>query len=274
MDNFVDATYIITMEENGRKENIQKQLSMYTPTSTIYIAYNKGYKNCNKVLPRQVTYFDLTDAYINIFYHSIKNNYDNILILEDDFIFDPKIKNKLILNQIKKFFYYFNKLKIPVTFNLGPMPVSIYSPYFENINKNRNIYRCNFCGLSQAIIYNKKVRRKILDYYKNNNNNIKIRHWDWFLTFKYRMYFYKNPLAYQLLEETENQKNWGFDPDQHDTMQYKISQYITKKYLSTYQFNSNPKYGFNLYHKVSYITHTITYLILLFIVIYLVYYIL
>ena len=111
MDNFVDATYIITMEENGRSDNIEQQLSMYTPTSKIYIAYNKGYKNCNKVLPKQITYYDLTDAYINIFDHSLKNNYNNILILEDDFMFYSKIKNKLILNQIKKFLHYFNKLK-------------------------------------------------------------------------------------------------------------------------------------------------------------------
>jgi hypothetical protein len=274
IDNFVDATYIITMEKNGRKENIDQQLSVYTPTNKIYIVYNKGYKNCKKILPKQVTNYDLIDAYMNIFDHSLKENYNNILILEDDFIFDPKIKNKLILNQIKNFFYNFNKLKIPVTFNLGPIPVLIYSPYFENINKNKDIYRCNFCGTSHAIIYNKKIQKKILEYYKNNNNNIEIRHWDWFLTGKYKMYFYKNPLAYQLLNETENQKNWGFDPSQHNTLRYKIDRYFTKKYLSIFKLDSNPIYGFNLHFKVSYIIHIIIYILLLLFIIYLMCYIL
>ena len=136
-DSFVYATYIITMEENGRVNNIRALLSKYIPTSNIYIVYNKGFKKCNKTLPQQITYYDLTDAYINIFIHSAEKKYNNILILEDDFIFDKKILNRNIINEIKNFFEE-NKNKI-FCFNLGPLP------FLFNRNIHNNIYRCNDC---------------------------------------------------------------------------------------------------------------------------------
>ena len=40
----VDATYIIHLENNGRYQNIENQLSQIAPSNKVYILRNKGYK--------------------------------------------------------------------------------------------------------------------------------------------------------------------------------------------------------------------------------------
>jgi len=94
LDKSVDATYIIHLKDNGREEHIYKQLKEYQPTKVVYIAYNLGFKNCSKKLIEQISYQDLSDAFMQCFKHANENDYDNVLILEDDFIFSHEIKKK------------------------------------------------------------------------------------------------------------------------------------------------------------------------------------
>ena len=104
LDSFVDATYILTMENSKRKDDYENQLKEFIPTKTIYIVHNKGYKKCDKILYKNTPNYDLIDANLNAMNHSLKNNYNNILILEDDFIFNKEIKNNKIINEIKHLF--------------------------------------------------------------------------------------------------------------------------------------------------------------------------
>ena len=88
----VDATYIIHLEGNGRYDDIQKQLHKFHPTNVVYIVFNKGFKSCKKVAHIDKPPLDLVDAFLQTFNHAKKHSYKNILVLEDDFIFDDKIK--------------------------------------------------------------------------------------------------------------------------------------------------------------------------------------
>jgi hypothetical protein len=99
----IDATYIINLEGNGRLEYIMKQLEEYHPTNIVYIVFNKGFKKCKKADFIINPPYDLVDANLNIFKHAKNNNYDNILILEDDFIFDDKILDPFHRNNVNKF---------------------------------------------------------------------------------------------------------------------------------------------------------------------------
>jgi hypothetical protein len=90
LNNSVDATYIIHLENNGRYNHIQEQLSEYHPTNIVYILFNKGYKKSKKKYFINKTCLDLIDACLKIFKHAEIHNYNNILILEDDFIFSKK----------------------------------------------------------------------------------------------------------------------------------------------------------------------------------------
>ena len=103
LDDSCDITYIVHLEGNGRLENIYNQLSTYQPTKKVIILFNKGYKKCNKKLKEYIPRYDLIDCYITVFNHA--KNYNNILILEDNFIFSDKILDNNITNDINIFIF-------------------------------------------------------------------------------------------------------------------------------------------------------------------------
>ena len=104
LDTFVDVTYVITMENNiERHKKVMEQLEKYKPTKKIIIIYNKGFKKCEKKIcydknkkcqKVNISYEDLSHANNYIYSDALKNQYNNILLLEDDFIMSEKIKDK------------------------------------------------------------------------------------------------------------------------------------------------------------------------------------
>ena len=190
---WVDATYIIHLEGNGRYNDIEKQLELYHPTKIVHILFNKGYKKCDKNGINNPS-IDLVDANKYIIEHA--KRYDTILVLEDDFIFDENIKDHTdnIDTFVKNHTYFI--------YRLGCIP-SIQIPY------NLNTY-IGFSGGSHCILYSKSVRESIQESMTNLNTN---KDWDVYLNFKSLNYIYYKPLCYQLFPETENQKYWGiFNP--------------------------------------------------------------
>ena len=180
----VDATYIIHLKDNGRYNDIKFQLNEYPLTKHVHILINEGYKNCEKEdidSPAK----DLIDAYKYCFNHA--KQYNNILILEDDFIIHKDIYNHV--NNINNFVQDKSKF----IYRLGCIPLLL-------ISHDDNNYRGISAG-SHAIIYSKSVRNEIMD--KNIND------WDIFLNFHMLNYIYHKPIIYQLCPTTENSKRWG-----------------------------------------------------------------
>jgi hypothetical protein len=260
LDNFVDATYIITLEGSNRQKNIEYQLSKYIPTEKIYIAYNKGFKNCNKILPKQISAYDLIDANLNILDHSLKNNFNNILILEDDFIFNDNINNKNIINNIELFFEK-NKSNT-FYFNLGPTTILFY----PNINIFNPIFKGIYCGTSHSIIFNKNIQIDILKKYESNKYFEKYLHWDTFIFSNYDNYFYKYPLCYQIFPITENQQYW-FSDDKNSYLNIYLGKLIIffNKILS---LNKTPEPGYTILYNISFFINYSIFILIIFIIIY------
>ena len=192
----IDATYILHLENNGRIYNIKKELNKIKPTNTVYIVYNKGYQNCEKILPYYTPTYDLIDTYLYIFKDANNKKYKNILILEDDFIFSEdilkenhiyNINNFLIEKKDEKMFYF-----------LGCLPW-LQIPY--NSHTNINLLSAG----THAVVYTYKARNEYL-----KPKLIPISDWDvYHNTFAgIRKYVYYKPLCYQLFPETENSKYW------------------------------------------------------------------
>jgi len=232
-DKTVDATYIIHLENNGRLDNIKNQLSKYKLTNIVYICFNKGYKNCKKQDFITNTTYDLIDANINVFKHAKEMNYNNILILEDDFIFSEEIKNEEHIKNINKFLID-NKNK---TFHyyLGVVPY-IMIPYDY----------CNYRTFSHgthAVIYSKEFRDVIL-----NINKEEISDWDFYngtQFIKYKYCYYK-PLCYQLFTKTENLSCWG-----KNTIFKNYSDYYIKLMLYIFtklNMDKQPEPGFSYFY--------------------------
>ena len=244
LDDFVDATYILTLVGSERQKHIDEQLKLYTPTKKIYIVYNQGYEKCDKVLTEQIPPYDITDSYLNAINHSLMNNYNNILILEDDFIFSPLIKDESIVKYIHTFFIK-NKDKT-FYYNLGTAPALFY----PNINIFNNTFRGIFCPLSHAVIYTKKIQ---LDIIKRTNENIKSSNnqWDNFLTNTYLNYFYKYPLCYQTFPKTKNKEYWC------DKSKYSyyctIEDFIISNFYKIVGLDKRPQPGFNIMYTIFFI---------------------
>jgi hypothetical protein len=191
----LDATYIIHLEGNGREEQITKQLEEYHPTNLVYILYNKGYKKCNKSLHLNEPQIDLIDAFLYIFKDAVGKNYKNILILEDDFMFKDKIKDKQVQLNVMDFIN--KKENEPMMYMLGCLPF-IQRPY----DKNTNVL---ISGIgTHACVYSQSLMEYVL-----HENKTEFTDWDYYTHSKFTRYMYHEPLCYQLFPETENQKNWN-----------------------------------------------------------------
>lgn len=194
----IDATYIIHLKDNGREPDIEKQLSEYHPTNTVYIVINKGYKTCPKNLPDQTPPHDLTDAFLQIFQHANKENYNHILILEDDFLFHPNIKDPTIQRDVCEFLQ--TKRTYKCVYYLGCLP------YIQSMGLS-NHNRLYMSIGTHACVYSKPLRNHILESYAQTD----IVDWDLFHncnSFRYPRYIYSQPLCYQLFPPTENAKHW------------------------------------------------------------------
>lgn len=191
--NNIDATYIIHLVGiNKRLEHVKDQLLLYHPSNIVYIVNNKGYKNCKKKKFIINSVYDIIDCNLDIFNHAKKMNYNNILILEDDFTFNSNIKNET--NNIDNFL---NKHKnMSFQYYLGCLPL-IMIPYDKYTYINKSIG-------THSVIYSKKMRNEIL--LKKQED---IADWDLYNNFYNNRYTYYKPLCYQIFSETENSEKWG-----------------------------------------------------------------
>ena len=188
----IDATYIIHLENNGRLDHIKSQLNEFQPTKLVYILYNKGYKNCEKNLHLNKSSIDLVDANLYIIKDAYNKNYKNILILEDDFIFSEKIKNKTVQKNVMNFI---NKNNYDL-YLLGSLP------FLQKAYDNNTTISIIGIG-THACIFSRRCINKILQVDKT-----KITDWDYFTGTKFTRYMYNEPLCYQLFPVTENQDAW------------------------------------------------------------------
>lgn len=189
----IDATYIIHLEDNGRYNSILKELSKVIPSKNIYIVFNKGYKKCKKADFINKPALDIVDSNFNIFLHSNEMKYENILILEDDFVFEDI--NKTDSKEIDRFMIK-NKNK-NISYLLGALPF-ILIPTF-----NLYHYRGILTGGMHAVIYTRIYRDSIL-----KRNQKEIKDWDMKDFFKLNKYVYKKPLCFQTFPLTKNRKQW------------------------------------------------------------------
>jgi hypothetical protein len=197
-DQEVDATYVLHLEGNGRYENVLDQLHKYPPTKIIYIAFNPGFRSCPKEPYVTISLKDITDAFINVFMHAEEQGYRNILVLEDDFFFDPRIRNEPI--HVKRIQQFLQRIPNPnFMYHVGTLPI-LQRP----AEWNAYHYRITASAGTHACIYSRAMRREILSL-----DPQKIRDWDLFNNYHCRFrYGYYHPLCYQLFTATENQTNW------------------------------------------------------------------
>jgi hypothetical protein len=196
----IDATYIIYLSGSTRMTSIMSQLEQYHPTDNVYILINKPFKYCKKNLIRDRIAYDIIDSNMHIFNHAKQNDYENILVLEDDFIFSPEIKNTTHIDNINSFL---NKhTNTDFIYQLGCAPI-ILIPY------NSYTYIAFISWGAHAHIYSRKSYMRHLNEYDNKMKSYtelggldtyatinNIRYWNVFTYYK--------PLCYQTYPNTDS----------------------------------------------------------------------
>jgi hypothetical protein len=202
----IDCAYVLAMEDSPRIKTILQRLQFAIPCRKVVIQYNKGYKRCNKPnLKKQKSLYDITDAYYHAFYH-YKNNtskrYERVMILEDDFIFTPLIKEKKTLSDIKGII----SSKKPDILQLGHI-LSIYNPFYlfhSNYNFKKHLYALS----AHCVIYSKIFIDKFTGDY--SIGKFPYDHYDKALSSEYsNIWVYNEPLGVQPCEKTENSNSWN-----------------------------------------------------------------
>ena len=236
----IDATYVIHLEGNGRHESVIKQLNDYHLTNDVYILYNKGFKKCKKTDNIIYPEYDLTDAFFQIFKHANKNNYENVLILEDDFILDSKIKNINHINDINNFLI--KKKDKSFIYFLGCIP-ALSLPYIEI----KNTYRVLSSLGMHSVIYSKKYRENLLRDYDKISKKDYMKDWDNINNlYSVNRFMYYTPICYQLFPETDNKKTWGASS--------KIEQfgtYIPRATIYIMGLDKNIQPGYSIIYSIS-----------------------
>ena len=225
------------MNGNGRFTNIQKQLEYFTPTKIIYILYNSGYKSGKKRKEIDRPSADIFDAYLQIFNHAKQENHNTILILEDDFFFDEKIKDLYHQTNINQFLL--KHASQDLIYYLGCIPI-LQIPYDYNTNI------AVLAGGAHSVIYSRTYREKII----NTIYKYHILDWDYLLltsTF-FNKYCYYTPLCYQLFTNTDNAKLWGTDISETFS---KLFVLITFTIIQFLQLDVQPDPGYPFFYLFS-----------------------
>lgn len=255
LDNIIDAVYVLLMENSDRTENVYNQLNDYKLSKNTYIQINKGYKKCDKKLMKNQSNYDLVDSNYNIWLHANENNYNNILILEDDFIFDNRIEDANVLKDLDDFI---NNNDFDI-YSIGSHPFLFYPSLFT---KHPRIIRS---GCAHSIILTKNIRSILIDRYNNDNTFLEKSngHMDSIYhhgNYKYHIYY--KPLCYQIFPETDNQNTW----DEGLDIFSRLCLSLHLNFMKAIQLDKYPQPGFDIYYLCSYIWNTILYLTIIYII--------
>lgn len=233
LDETVDCTYIIHLLDNGRIEHIYSEINRIPTTKKVILVCNKGYKKCDKQLIDQEPYQDLTDAFLQCMKHAKAQSYKNVLVLEDDFIFDDTLADSVHAQNIHRFFTSHKNENF--IYYLGAIPL-IMCPATTDLTTYKSIKTMT----AHAIIYSETFVNKY------EQMDLKYKHWDIIMDKNVpSKYIYYTPLCYQPFPETENKQVWI---EKHKSV---LLEYLQNVFIQSFGMNKDPVAGFHFIYFVS-----------------------
>jgi hypothetical protein len=231
----VDATYVIHLIGNGRYNTIRKNLHEFPISKQVHILLNPGYKKCPKQSVDNPP-LDLVDAFLTIFKHAQEHEYENILVLEDDFMFDEKLKDSYHSKNINTFLKHHQDEKI--IYYLGTLP-------YLSIPYDYTTYTAVKTIGSHSVIYN----AAFINYTLSFSN--KMHDWDDYINFRtnnVKRYMYYTPLCYQLFTETENSQYWAYHWPVFIQIIWK---YVVRGFIKVCLLDKQIHPGYDIYYLLS-----------------------
>lgn len=195
---FCDAVFIYSVKKNiltDRQQHMINVINTLGCRDKTFWCWTHGYKKCNLKNVMENVKFN----YKTIFEFSLKNNFKNILLLEDDVV----IFNNLWDN------YEFKKKEITDTLNENKRHPFIfhfgYFPVFNGVQKSKYIKRTLINGHAHCLLYNDLAMKRYLILYKKHlkGSTKNIHKIDWYYNFDRKIKKYSlhpNNLFFQLSE--------------------------------------------------------------------------
>lgn len=206
LDNGIDAVYILLLKGSDRTAKAYSQIHAYKLSKKYHVIVNSGYKKCNKQLCDQKSFYDLMDANVYAMKHADKMGYENVMILEDDYVFDDRIRDPVVISDLVGFW----KNRLFHLYSLGSVnwiQTDIFTKHPKIINS----------GSTHSMVFSKMGRSQILREFRRdpcmksppNLFNGFMGH-DWWYNFVVvHKYVYYKPLCYQTFPLTENREVWN-----------------------------------------------------------------
>jgi len=194
LDDVVDATFIMTMENSSRHKHIYDHIVPKIPVSNIYIQFNKGFKKCEKNIVQKNTH-DLIHANQNIFQIAKQNGWNYIMLIEDDALVSDRLDH-LTCCEIKTFL----KSRPIGCYNLGACPVLQNPLYLLNTHQHHLVSQS-----THACVYH---RDYFVDRLENGYHHLgEMTGTDTTNTLSLRCFSYHKPLIYQTYFNNESMMN-------------------------------------------------------------------
>lgn len=201
-DSCADAAYVLCMR--NRYEEAKRKLREWKPSSRCFLLLNEGYARCGKNLQIENSLCDICDAYAAIFADAKSRALGNVLVLEDDFFFDPEDRERLPL-MIGDVAAFLTKRPDFDCYNVGRAVYLGYPATFD-LKHHRAVYM----GTSHAVVYSRSFRDKYIDAYESDPLQICKAGFDfWWNKMCFKNYVYVTSFCYQLFLPTENRRQWG-----------------------------------------------------------------
>jgi hypothetical protein len=197
-DKIIDCTYILLCcgSKPKRLESVLKNIKLLHPTKKVKLIFNNGFSQCKK---SKTVNHNLINMQLFIFNDSIKNGYNRILYLEDDFELKQEIDKKDVDNIIE-----FINTENPDVYGLG----NFSFPKINYILSKHQKVIYNFLGCAHAMVYTKNYMKKSIEFINNNKTpeNLSIDFIPSYIN-NIEAYRYYKPIIYQKFPITENQTN-------------------------------------------------------------------
>ena len=159
-------------------------------------------------------------------------SYNNVLILEDDFIFVPKIKENNITSYLNTFLKSKEDTNFIYLLGIFPLVIVPYDLYS---------YRVFVHGAMHAYITSRKYRDIILS---NKKDFIEAIYFERYINSHTYAYTYKEYLCVQYVINTENSNNWGRSDKGFSFMD--ILYLIDKKYIKITNLANQIEPGYSI----------------------------
>jgi GR25 family glycosyltransferase involved in LPS biosynthesis len=161
---FFDKVYCINLEE--RKDRwilCEEKFKEYGITN--YERFN-GVKVEGNLSPKKLGQIGCTASFYNVFKDAFQNNYNKILVLEDDFNF--VVSKDEIINNLEKAFE-----EMPEDWDMLFIGSGCDLHIDQNlITDNKHIYKSKYSRCTDSYIVSKKCAKSILNYINNINYKI------------------------------------------------------------------------------------------------------